>query len=93
VPGANGVLTCFPTVCVPSCGTCSTSADCCPGTLCLGGICGPCGGGNPDGGTSTEAGPPSDSGLSCAAYGQICTQTSDCCNNIPCLSGRCQYVQ
>jgi hypothetical protein len=60
---------------------------------------------NPDGSTETEAGTPDggptpdagstppDSGLSCSAYGQICTQTSDCCNNVPCTNGRCQFLQ
>jgi hypothetical protein len=50
--GGSPPYVCYTTACVPSCGTCSTTADCCPGYSCIGGLCDPCGTGtNPDGGT------------------------------------------
>jgi hypothetical protein len=83
VPGGTPPLVCYPSACVPACGTCTVDADCCPGETCsaaLGsahGQCGPC----PDGGT--DAGPIGDAGT-CSLYGQLCAVSSDCCNGVPC---------
>jgi hypothetical protein len=91
--------------CVDSGGTCSTSADCCPGLPCTvppGSTRGTCG--QPptvDAGTP-DATPPADVGIvdvapdgpkpPCAEYGQVCTSNSDCCNGVPCTDGRCVYI-
>jgi hypothetical protein len=107
VPDAKGVLRCFipPVIdggpvkyCVPSGGSCSITADCCVGSMCIqpiGSTQGVCGnvlpppsrpdGGTPDGAISTPDVPTPQ----CAAYGQICTSDGDCCNGIPCTDGRC----
>jgi hypothetical protein len=104
-PSGNPPYTCSTLACIPSCGACTNNADCCPGTSCevaqgsTHGICGPCGGGGTDGGTSTggdgggsgssDGGiPTTDAG--CALYGQVCTTASQCCYGLPCSSGRCE---
>jgi hypothetical protein len=109
-PTADGgsPFSCYPYQCVPSCGTCTTSADCCPGEDCLGGVCDPCGGGNPgdggpvpDGGTGAPdgGGLPPDGGAppppdgGCASYGQLCATSAECCNGVPCTGGRCEFLQ
>jgi hypothetical protein len=98
---------CSGTSCVPACSACTNNADCCPGTACevpqgsTHGICGPCGGPAPDGGTPTGDGggptgdagsppPPPQMDAGCALYGQICTTGADCCYGVPCTNGRCQ---
>jgi hypothetical protein len=106
VPGQGGALSCYPYQCVPSCGSCTSSADCCPGEDCLNGKCDPCGGGtSPDGGTPADGGggipdagglppdgapPPLPDG-GCADYGQLCSSSGQCCNGVPCTSGRCEF--
>jgi hypothetical protein len=95
VPGSNGALSCYPYQCVPSCGSCTNSADCCPGANCLNGRCDPCGGGVPpaDGGSGLppDGGAPPLPDGGCAAYGQLCTTGADCCHGVPCSGGRCEY--
>jgi hypothetical protein len=104
VPGPNGALSCYGHQCVPSCGTCTNNADCCPGSNCLNGRCDPCGGGGgPPNDSGTGGGVPDASGLppdgaappppdgGCASYGQLCTSSAVCCNGVPCNSGRCYY--
>jgi hypothetical protein len=84
VPDGDGGFTCYPGVCVPISGNCTTDGDCCPGGHCYGNKCYP---NTPDGGT-VDSGTP-DAGP-CSLYGQTCTTSSDCCNNIPCTNGRCE---
>ena len=106
VPNPSGTppFVCYGQSCVPSCGACTNNADCCPGSACemaqgtTHGVCGPCGGSVPDGGTGTGDGgtksdggtPPADAGGSCALYGQVCTSSSQCCYGLPCTNGRCE---
>jgi len=86
-----------PGTCVPSGGSCSSTADCCAGLPCAilpGSSKGICGGVVlPDGGVTQ---PPADGGVVvtqdggvCALYGQQCAQLSDCCsgNGILCIAG------
>jgi hypothetical protein len=69
-PGGTPPFTCFGGACVDRCGACTNNADCCPGTSCevapgsTNGVCGPCGGSYPDGGTGgySDGGPYPDGG-------------------------------
>jgi len=75
--GAEGFV--CGSACVPTGGTCSTTADCCSGSPCVlqpGSTQGTCG----DPGT-------------CSDYGQACDATHPCCNGVPCdANGTCTQV-
>jgi hypothetical protein len=84
--------------CVPSDGTCTTSADCCAGIPCVvpsGQTAGVCDGqgdtsGAGGGGGGTGAG---GEDVNCSEYGQSCSEDSDCCNGIPCSAdGFCIFT-
>jgi hypothetical protein len=100
VDGGQPPYTCYPSTCVPNCGTCTNNADCCPGESCNTTThqCDPCGGDGgpppppPDGGFNYDGGGYGDGGCT-SQYGQICTQNSDCCGGVPCLNGFCRYPQ
>jgi hypothetical protein len=84
-PSGNPPLICGGTQCVPSGGSCTTTADCCAGIPC---IVAP----GATKGTCNNPPPPPDGGTPCAAYGQQCTTSGDCCNGVPCTNGFCVII-